>query len=152
MRSTIEFQPFDLVRLVLSLIPFDWDCLEIASFLLRYVKKSLRNYPVKLPSSAHCWLKRDKSDSLSFLVKLYVFRTRSKRGFYYDWSGLLWLVYIWLIMKIILCRLAFQLRTERSYELDILFKKCRMIQKKIDKDQRILPLTVIAIDSKLWGF
>ena len=41
---------------------------------------------------------------------------------------------------------------ERSFKLDILFKNFRMKQKKIDKDQRILPLTAIAIDSKLWGF
>ena len=45
-----------------------------------------------------------------------------------------------------------QLGTERSFELDILLKNYRMKQKKIDKDQRNLPLTAIAIDSKLWGF
>ena len=45
-----------------------------------------------------------------------------------------------------------QLRTERSFELNILLKNFRMKQKKIDKDQRILLLTAIAIDNKLWGF
>ena len=45
-----------------------------------------------------------------------------------------------------------QPRIERSFELDILLKNFRMKQKKIDKDQRILPLTAIAIDCKLWGF
>ena len=45
-----------------------------------------------------------------------------------------------------------QVGTERSFELDILLKNYRMKQKKIDKDQRNLPLTAIAIDSKLWGF
>ena len=47
---------------------------------------------------------------------------------------------------------ALQLRIERSFELDIWLKSFCMKQKKIDKDQRILPLTAIAIDSKLWGF
>ena len=45
-----------------------------------------------------------------------------------------------------------QPRIERSFELDILLKNFCMKQKKIDKDQRILPLTAIAIDCKLWGF
>ena len=45
-----------------------------------------------------------------------------------------------------------QPRIERSFELDILLKNFRMKQKKIDKDQRILPLTAIVIDCKLWGF
>ena len=45
-----------------------------------------------------------------------------------------------------------QPRIERSFELDILLKNSCMKQKKIDKDQRILPLTAIAIDCKLWGF
>ena len=45
-----------------------------------------------------------------------------------------------------------QLRTERSFDVNILLKNFCMKQKKIDKDQRILPLTAIAIDSKLWGF
>ena len=39
-----------------------------------------------------------------------------------------------------------QPRIERSFELDILLKNFRMKQKKIDKDQRILPFTAIAID------
>ena len=38
-----------------------------------------------------------------------------------------------------------QPRIERSFELDILSKNFRMKQKKIYKDQRILPLTAIAI-------
>ena len=45
----------------------------------------------------------------------------------------------------------YQLGTERSFELDILVKIYRKLE-KIDKDQRNLLLNVIAIDSKLLGF
>ena len=59
---------------------------------------------------------------------------------------------IWRYRRILRVDLTVSLELSDLLSSIFCYKNFHMKQKKIDKDQRILPLTAIAIDRKLWGF